>query len=239
MSGHDGCVAVANVLVQCKKLTLLRYASARAGPEASEQMARSVNANLRELKSLDLSDCSFEDDGATQLAEAIGKQPNLQYLKLRDASLCAEGAEKVAEALVTSKIQLLELDLSGNELADEGITALAPLLKSQSQLKVLRLDENEVTSDGLKEFVAALGAGCLPALEELSLCGNEITAKGAIAVADTFVPSKPALARLELDTNMISDKGVDHVKASLAKQGKADILGSLEENDGDEESDDE
>ncbi|ETP16879.1 hypothetical protein F441_08598, partial [Phytophthora nicotianae CJ01A1] len=239
MSGHDGCVAVANVLAQCKKLTLLRYASARAGPEASEEMARSVNTHLRQLKSLDLSDCSFEEDGATQLAEAISKQPNLQYLKLRDASLCAEGAEKVAKALTSSNIQLVELDLSGNELADEGIAALALLLKSQSQLKVLRLDENEVTSEGLKEFVAVLSADSLPALEELSLCGNEITAKGAIAVVDTFVPTKMALVRVELDTNMISDKGVEHIKASLAKQGKANILGSLEENDGDEESDDE
>jgi Ran GTPase-activating protein (RanGAP) involved in mRNA processing and transport len=239
MSGHDGCVAVANVLAHCKELTVLRYASARAGPEASEQMARSVNAHLSGLTSLDLSDCSFEDDGAAQLAEAISKQPKLQFLKLRDASLCAEGAEKVVKALASSNIQLLELDLSGNELMDEGITALAPLLKAQAQLKVLRLDENEVTSDGLKQFVAALSGSSLPALEELSLCGNEITAKGAIAVVDTFVPSKAALARLELDTNMISDKGVEHIKASLARQGKASILGSLEENDGDEESDDE
>lgn len=239
MSGHDGCVAVANVLAQCKKLTLLRYASARAGPEASEQMARSVNTHLRDLKSLDLSDCSFEEDGATQLAEAISKQPSLQYLKLRDALLCAEGATKVVKALASSKIQLVELDLSGNELADDGIVSLAPLLKFQSQLKVLRLDENEVTSEGLKDFVAALSSGSLPALEELSLCGNEITAKGAIAVVDTFVPTRTALARLELDTNMISDKGVEHIKASLAKQGKTTILGSLEENDGDEESDDE
>ncbi|POM67159.1 hypothetical protein PHPALM_16886 [Phytophthora palmivora] len=230
---------MANVLAQCKKLTLLRYASARAGPEASAQMVRSVNSHLRALKSLDLSDCSFEDDGATQLAEAISKQPNLQYLKLRDASLCAEGAEKVAKALASNKIQLVELDLSGNELADEGIASLAPLLKSQSSLKVLRLDENEVTSEGLKKFVAALSTDSLPVLEELSLCGNEITAKGAIAVVDTFVPSKPALTRLELDTNMISDKGVEYVKASLVKQGKSSILGSLEENDGDEESDDE
>ncbi|KAG1703158.1 hypothetical protein DVH05_008070 [Phytophthora capsici] len=239
MSGHDGCVAIANVLAQCKKLTLLRYASARAGPTASEEMARSVNTHLSDLKSLDLSDCSFEDAGADQLAEAISKQPSLQFLKLRDASLCAEGAEKVMKALASSKIQLVELDLSGNELADEGIAAIAPLLKSQSQLKILRLDENEITSDGLKEFVAALDANSLPVLEELSLCGNEITAKGGIAVVDTFVPTKSVLKRLELDTNMISDKGVAHIKASLAKQGKTSILGSLEENDGDEESDEE
>ncbi|CAI5711656.1 unnamed protein product [Hyaloperonospora brassicae] len=239
MSGHDGCVAVASVLAYCKKLTLLRYASARAGSEASEHMARGVKDHLRDLRSLDLSDCSFECDGATHLAEAISKQPGLQYLKLRDASLCSEGAAKVAKALSSSKIQLLELDLSGNELADEGIATLAPLLKGQSQLKVLRLDENEVTSEGLKKFVAALGTGSLSSLEELSLCGNEITAKGAMAVVDAFVPATPTLVRLELDTNMISEKGVEYMKASLAKQGKAEILGLLDDNDGGDESDEE
>lgn len=238
MSGHDGCLAVAGVLSKMPHLTAFRYASARAGLDASEKLARSVNANLQHLKSLDLSDCSFEDDGAEQLAEAVGKQKQLQYLKLRDASLGVDGAVAVVKALVKSKIELLSLDLSGNELADEGFEAIAPLLKSQTSLKVLRLDENEVTSEGLKAFVAAIGDS-LPALEELSLCGNEITAKGAIAVVEKLVPSKTHLRRLELDSNMISDKGVEHIKATLSRLGKSDVLGSLQENDGDEESDDE
>ncbi|TDH65179.1 hypothetical protein CCR75_005903 [Bremia lactucae] len=239
MSGHNGCVAVAKVLEQCKKLTVLRYASARAGPDASKQMARSINKHLYDLKSLDLSDCSFEGDGATQLAEAISKQRNLQYLKLRDASLCADGAVKVVKAFLRSDIQLLQLDLSGNELADEGIEALVPLLQSQSLLKVLCLDENEITSKGLKKVIATLGSNSLLALEELSLCGNEITAKGAIAIVDSFVPSKTAFTRLELDANMISDIGIEYIKSSLTKQGMANILGSLEENDADFESENE
>lgn len=238
MSGHDGCIAVANVLPKMPKLTAFRYASARAGVDASGDLAQSVNANLLQLKSLDLSDCSFEDDGAEQLAEAVGKQKQLQYLKLRDASLGADGAVGVLNAIVSNKIELLELDLSGNELADEGFEAIAPLLKSQSSLKVLRLDENEVTSEGLAVFVSELGDS-LPLLEELSLCGNEITAKGAIAVVENLVPSKKQLERLELDSNMISDKGVAYIKATLGRLGKSDILGSLQENDGDEESDDE
>lgn len=240
MSGHDGCIAIAGVLSKMPKLTAFRYASARAGVEASEQLARSVNEHLQHLTSLDLSDCSFEDDGAEQLAAAIGKLKQLKYLKLRDASLGVDGAVAVVKAITNSKLELVELDLSGNELADEGFEAIAPLLKSQSSLKVLRLDENEVTSAGLKSFVAALnGADSLGALEELSLCGNEITAKGAIAVVDSLVSTKAGLRRLELDSNMISDKGVEHIKASLARQGKAGVLGSLEENDGDDESDDE
>lgn len=238
MSGHDGCLAVAGVLSKMPRLTAFRYASARAGIDASTELARSVNANLHHLTSLDLSDCSFEEEGVEQLAAAVGKQKQLEHLKLRDASLGVDGAVAVVKALVNSKIELVSLDLSGNELADEGFEAIAPLLKSQSSLKVLRLDENEVTSEGLAAFVAAVGDS-LPALEELSLCGNEITAKGAIAVVEKLVPSKTHLLRLELDSNMISDKGVAHITAVLARLGKSDVLGSLDENDGDEESDEE
>lgn len=239
MSGHDGCLAIANVLNRCSNLTVFRYASARAGFEASQALAQSIAQNLRQLKSLDVSDCSFEDDGAVQLADAVRQQKQLQYLKLRDASLGSEGAELVLEALNESGIQLLELDLSGNELMDEGLAIVGSLLKSQKSLKVLRLDENEITSEGLKDFVDSISSDSLPVLEELSLVGNEITAKGAIAVVEKFVPSKSALQRLELDTNQISDKGVDHIKAALTKMNKLSVLGSLEENDGDEESDDE
>lgn len=238
MSGHDGCLAVANVLHKLTNLTAFRYASARAGPDASEALARSVNEHLRSLRSLDLSDCSFEDEGAEQLAQAVAKQPQLQYLKLRDASLGGDGATKVLKALASSNIQLLELDLSGNELEDDGLSAIAPLLKAQTQLKVLRLDENEITSAGLKDFSAAVGTESFPALVELSLCGNEITARGALAVVNGVVATKPHLARLELDSNQISDKGVREVEAILAGLGKQAVLGSLQENDGDDESDD-
>lgn len=240
MSGHDGCLAVAGVLHRLPRLTAFRFASARAGPDASAALARAVNAHLRALVSLDLSDCSFEADGAAQLAQAVAKQPQLQFLKLRDASLGKAGAVQVLAALASSRVQLLELDLSGNELEDDGLVALAPLLQAQTQLKVLRLDENEVTSAGVQAFSAALSAASvLPALEELSLCGNEITARGALAVVTKIVATKPRLVRLELDSNQISDKGVRELEAALARLGKQTVLGSLQENDGDDESDDE
>ncbi|TYZ64885.1 hypothetical protein PybrP1_001108 [[Pythium] brassicae (nom. inval.)] len=239
MSGHDGCLAVAGVLHRLPRLTAFRFASARAGPAASAALARAVNAHLCALRSLDLSDCSFEADGAEQLAQAVAKQPELQYLKLRDAALGATGAKKVLEALATSRVQLLELDLSGNELEDDGLAAIAPLLRAQTQLTVLRLDENEITSAGAQALSTALGAESLPALEELSLCGNEITARGALAVVNGIVAARPRLARVELDSNQISAKGVREMEAALARLGRQAVLGSLEENDGDDESDDE
>lgn len=235
MSGHDGAVAIANVLPQCPSLTVFRFASARAGLEASEVLARSVAQHLRLLASLDLSDCSFEDGGVDALADAVAQQSSLRVLKLRDASLGAQGATRVVQAAVDKVLPLVSLDLSGNELEDKGLAKLLPLLaKLAPTLRTLRLDENELTSSGVAAFAKQL-ATLLPSLEELSLCGNEITARGAVVLAGALPTS---IVRLDVDANQISDKGVTQMKELLAQRGQSHVLGSLQENDGDDESDD-
>ncbi|RHY33397.1 hypothetical protein DYB32_001645 [Aphanomyces invadans] len=245
MSGHDGCLAVAAMLSGCPNLKSFRFASARAGAAASLQLALSIGQHLRHLTSLDLSDCSFDDEGAVALATAISKQTQLKVLKLRDASLGSKGAKLIVAALASAQIQLDSLDLSGNELEDQGLINMigggnsGRLLDSQVGLKVLRLDENEVTSKGLAVLADALH-GPLPwaaALEELSLYGNEITASGAVAAAKA-VADKASLKLLQLDSNMISSVGLSKLRAILDQAGKGHVLGPMDENDQDADSDD-
>ncbi|RQM27461.1 hypothetical protein B5M09_001291 [Aphanomyces astaci] len=245
MSGHEGCLAVASMLSGCPNLTSFRFASARAGAAASLQLAQSIGQHVRHLTSLDLSDCSFDDQGAVALAAAISKQTRLKVLKLRDASLGPEGAKLVVAALATAGIQLESLDLSGNELEDQGIANLigggscGRLLDSQVGLKVLRLDENEVTSKGLAVLADSLHGelSWASALEELSLYGNEITASGAMSIVKA-VSNKAFLKLVQLDSNMISSVGLVKLRAALVTAGKAHVLGSMEDNDEDAESDD-
>ncbi|CAK4074499.1 unnamed protein product [Aphanomyces euteiches] len=239
MSGHDGCLAIAAMLHGVPNLKSFRYASARAGADASLQLAQSIAKHLTHLTHLDLSDCSFDDQGSVALASAIAKQPHLKVLKLRDASLGASGAKLVVQALVKGGIQLESLDLSGNELEDDGVEGLvggANALSHQTALKVLRLDENECTSNGV-EVLAKAAANSWENLEEVSLYGNEITARGAVAIAKA-VASKRFLKLVNLDSNMISSQGVDDLKSVLDAAGKASCLGPLDENDEDAEDSD-
>ncbi|OQR85816.1 hypothetical protein ACHHYP_11335 [Achlya hypogyna] len=238
MSGHDGCLAIANMLPGCPHLKTLRYASARAGIEASTALAVAIGSHLTELESLDLSDCSFDDAGVVALTAALRKQRKLKVLKLRDASLGPEGAVAVVKAL--DGVRLTSLDLSGNELEDEGMGNLANgphSLEAQTELKVLRLDENECTSAGLAVFADEIRA-CLLQLEELSLCGNEITASGAISLVKTGLQTKAQLTRLHLDANMISAVGLAKLKELLSAVGKSHVLGPMDENDDEAESSD-
>lgn len=58
-----------------------------------------VDAGLRSLVRVDLSDNYFEGQGALHLAEALEAQTGLTELDLRDASLGDEGTAAVALAL--------------------------------------------------------------------------------------------------------------------------------------------
>nr|CCA16018.1 conserved hypothetical protein [Albugo laibachii Nc14] len=237
MSGPDGCIAVADMLEHCCFLTSFRYASARAGLEASEKLARSIAIHMKHLRYLDLSDCSFQHDGASALADAIGRQKQLEFLKLRDASLGQDGLVQILKAINGAKINLKHLDISGNELGDKGLVAIAPMIAKQAHLEMLVLEENEITSDGLAEFsewLAVNEAQCNDSLMDLSFYGNEIDSEGTKALTEWLIPQLHQLSRLNLNSNAISHSGVAKLQEDLKKLGKAETLGSLEENDFDD-----
>jgi Leucine-rich repeat (LRR) protein len=50
--------------------------------------------------------------------------------------------------LLETKTTLKTLDLSGNQIVDEGATVLAQALKSNDTLTNLNLDENQITNVG-------------------------------------------------------------------------------------------
>lgn len=234
MSGPGGCIAVADMLEHCCFLTSFRYASARAGLEASEKLARSIAIHMKRLRYLDLSDCSFQHEGASALADAISRQKELEFLKLRDASLGQEGLVQILTAINEAKISLQHLDISGNELGDEGLVAIAPMIARQSHLEMLVLEENEITSDGLSEFsewLAVNEAQCNGSILDLSSYGNEIDSEGTKALTKWMIPRLPQLSRLNLNNNSISHSGVIRLQEELKKLGKAEVLDSLDEND--------
>lgn len=66
-------------------------------------------------------------------------------------------------------------------------------------------------------------------LRVIDLCGNMIKRAGCVAIAKAAV-KLPCLEQLLLDENMISEEGLEEVKAIFKSAGKADKLGSLEEN---------
>ena len=153
------------------------------------------------------------------LDAAASTNSELYFLKLNGNSkslfadrLAAPHAKAVAAAL-DANTTIAELDLSYNNIDDEGVAALADALRRNRALLRLDLRGNDVGAAGCAALASALSdpAG-EAALTDLNLNGNPIGDDGAVALADML---RVNTTLLDLDVGNC-DVGVRGVVAVLS-----------------------
>jgi len=85
-------------------------------------------------------------------------------------------------------------------------------------LQVLRLDENNITSEGAAELAVALRSCQLPLLQVLDLSKNAISDAGMLALAETLQEAKryvPKLGKLYAVPNPFTSAGRDALASSV------------------------
>ena len=234
MSGDEGCTAFSRILTKCSsKLTDVRFSGTRAGRPGSLRVAQAMDAigsNIENVTRWDLADNTFGDDGGAVLANALKRCPNLNYLNLRDCSLSDEGIDVVCQALIEAKCPLEVLDLSGNEITQQGAKAVAKLLAVVSgTICSFFIEENEMTSKGVSKIAKGLMSCSLLTVIKMGMneCGNI----GANAICEVASLMK-SLEKIELDNNMFSEVMVEKLQSTYG-----DILVEMEDNDNEEDPD--
>lgn len=110
------------------------------------------------LRDLDLGFNSITDKGVQILVQGLkDKDCRLKFLSLQGCELSASACEYLATALKISP-NLQDLNLSCNDIGDEGVQLLAKGLQSRRcQLKTLKLSQCNLTKAGGFHLAAALG----------------------------------------------------------------------------------
>ena len=171
---------------------------------------------LPNLQELILSDNIIKNYGCARLAAAIekGGLRKLRDLQIGGNEIDDEGIVKFAPSLA-HLTSLIELGLEDNNIGDRGLRALADVvaLGSLSQLRVLALDDNLFTGEGMRAFVnassppneAAPHPQPLASLESLDLDGNDLDAEALnVFAAALDANAMPALMVLEIDDRLLT-----------------------------------
>ena len=230
MSGDNGALAIAIIVSLSPDLEDLRFSATRSMKPGCTAVAESLQ-KLTKLRKLDVSDSSFGEGASVIMADAIGKNPNLTHINLRDANLEAQGAIAIFRSICSAGLKVEYLDVSGNDINADVLQAFSENSSSLSELRELYLDDNEITSDGTEILGPLLRK--FTNLRILSLISCEITAAGAYRIAKA-VSKIPSFESLRFDGNEISERGVLKIREVLSLSGKT--LGDMEDND--EEADD-
>lgn len=238
MTGDEGAIAISQLVKNSPLLEDFRCSSTRVGSEGGVALAEALEV-CTHLKKLDLRDNMFGVEAGLALSKTLPGFGNLIEVYLSYLNLEDEGVIALAEALKKSATSLQVLEMAGNDITAKAAPALASLIAAGDSITKLNLSENELKDDGAILIAQALEQGHAE-LKEVDLSTNAIRRVGARALAQTVVV-KPEFQLLNIDGNFISDEGVDEVKvvfkSSPAKLGPLDDNDPEGEDDNEEDED--
>ena len=226
MTGDEGALAIAEMVKCSPALEDFRCCSTRVGSEGGVAVAEALGT-CTHLKKLDLRDNMFGVEAGVALSKAISVFADLTEVYLSYLNLEDEGAVTLANALKDSAPSLEVLDMAGNDITAKAAASLAACIAAKQFLTMLNLSENELKDEGAILISQALEVGHSQ-LNEVDLSANQIRRAGARVLAQVVV-HKPGFKLLNINSNFISDEGIDDVKEVF--KNSPNMLGPLDEND--------
>ena len=118
--------------------------------------------------------------------------------------------------------QLYRIVTKGNQMGDEGVSALASACASGALplLEVLLFTGDRIGNDGVKALASACASGALKNLKHLWLGGNIIGDDGVQALASACASGAlPSLQKLYISENPFGDAGKQALKPACQQRG--------------------
>jgi Ran GTPase-activating protein (RanGAP) involved in mRNA processing and transport len=207
--GASGSVEITQQLASQSK-THVKITGLKLHKMDTKQLAESTLKGNCVLKALDLSANQLGDQGAQELARVLKGNTTLETLNLSGNKLQAASVA-LSELLVDSNA-LRILDLSNNNLGDEGATRLGDILPKNSTLVRLNLSYNKIAFKGARKLWAGLMENTR--LRALCLKGNVIGDMGTMAL-DSCLKANSTLVSLDLAENHIGESGSTRIAEAL------------------------
>uniref|UniRef100_A0A8C1Y0R8 NACHT domain-containing protein n=1 Tax=Cyprinus carpio TaxID=7962 RepID=A0A8C1Y0R8_CYPCA len=213
--------------------------------EIVQYIKQKLDSNLSPERSINLFHCLNELNDHTLVKEI---QSQLNKGSLSSADLSPAQWSAVAFVLLTSEEELEEFDLQKfkksdecffrllevvktskrallNEcdLTDRSCSALAPVLVSDSNLKELNMNRNNLQDSGVKKLCIGLkSTNCKLEILRLSKC--DLTGKICSALASVLRSDSSSLKELDLSNNNLQDSGVKLLSGGLKENCKLEKL---------------
>ncbi|GMH20006.1 hypothetical protein Nepgr_021847 [Nepenthes gracilis] len=193
--GSGGGVALSEALEACEHLKKLDLRDNMFGVEGGFALSKALlkHAHLAEVY---LSYLNLEDDGAMAVANALkDSAPSLEVLEMAGNDITS-GAAPVLAACLASKQLITKLNLSENELKDEGAIQIAKSLEAgHAQLRELDMSTNSIRRVGARALAHAVVQKS--GFKLLNLDGNFISDNGVDEIEDIFKESPDMLGSLD------------------------------------------
>ncbi|XP_061133346.1 NACHT, LRR and PYD domains-containing protein 3-like isoform X3 [Syngnathus typhle] len=218
------CEALASVLSASRTLSHLDLSWNTLHDDGLEALAAGLAKPQCTLEVLELQWCRLSKKSCEALASVLSSSRTLSHLDLSRNDLRDDGLEALAAGLAKPQCTLQVLELMNCKLSEKSCEALASVLSSSRTLSHLDLSANGLRDDGLEALAAGL-AKPQCTLQVLRLYRCKLSKKSCEPLASVLSSSR-TLSHLDLSANGLGDDGLEALAAGLAKpQCTLQVLG--------------
>ncbi|GCA61974.1 hypothetical protein KIPB_000309 [Kipferlia bialata] len=215
-----GALALAGALPSLKKLLTLDLDNNFIKGASAAALCEALTS-FSFAGQLCLQNNSIGDEGAVALAKRlVGDRPEITEIALASNKIGPVGMSALAGVLPTLT-NLVSVDLGSNSIGPEGAAALIEVLPSLTKLRRIDLSSNDIGPDGVTSLCRAVSS--LPRLRELDLHSNGMDDEGATRLAKGL-PKMKALREIYLFSSRISDEGAVAIANALEKTPTLRVL---------------
>ena len=179
----------------------LRYSN--ISKESASSLANTVS-NQPHLEVFVLEGNNFDVSGIITIVKSLSSIDTLKLLNLDSTAITEEAADAIALA-VSNNHGLEQLYLGNNKLRTGGIK-IARALKKLSKLRILDLNDNDMSVEVADELASALAT--TSSFEDLRLRNNRLTTSGIITIA-LSLSNLSTLRSLNIRKNQVTEEAAD------------------------------
>jgi Ran GTPase-activating protein (RanGAP) involved in mRNA processing and transport len=153
--GDNGVISLGDSLATSRKMKRIDLRNSHSITLLGWRgFSEGLTSPLCPLLELDISNCEITEEGAIAIASALGDNASLEKLDMSsNRSITSSGWIACFHLMRQNEIRLKQLDLSDNNIDDEGATMLVTILDKMSALDSFSLCEmTSVSSVGWQEF---------------------------------------------------------------------------------------
>lgn len=197
--GNEGAQHLAGGLRSCQcLLETLRLSQCNIEQAGCSYLAAALQKNSEHLKELDLSINKIGDDGANELFRKVDIT-KLTKLEMYHCGLTRLSCAKIGDALKSEASSLVELNLSSNNLEDEGFALLCDGMYAWCALEKLNVSRCGITNVGCSYLAKVL-------------CSVSQLYSGWLQKSNWQAVE---LKELDLSMNWLTDQGVKEISIGL------------------------
>jgi Ran GTPase-activating protein (RanGAP) involved in mRNA processing and transport len=177
---------------------------------------REVLKHNQILKFLNLADTGIEIEGLRFIIEGLACNKSLEVLNLANNNLGNKIIKEFLKSL--SSTGIVELNLSGNKISNEGAEAIGEFLETQnskfSPLNSLNVSSNNINSKGSNKLFSGLKLNLK--LTALNVESNPLTESAADSIS-YCLEENSTLTQLNLSGCSLKESGIEVISQSLLK----------------------